>query len=207
MAENRELTLARSINQRNPHHDPKTTARGYYLALTFGTLLSSQGADAQKLYPLGLRVWLDVQHYAGFQMFPDRGSGPAALPGRAAQRERYTTLGGPCRGGPEPVLLCPTWSTTPVYRRAFRASVRPASRARCTGLPAGPALSDREHKAGSRRGLPPSGATPVTRARADQATPRGRNCTLTRGPTGLVVLGMQCSHVRWHEPPMTTRSP
>jgi hypothetical protein len=29
-------------------------ARGYYLALTFGTLLSSQGADAQQLHPLGL---------------------------------------------------------------------------------------------------------------------------------------------------------
>src|SRR3954451_1773986 len=37
-------------------HQPKEThKRGYYLALTFGTLLSSQGADAQKLQPSGLR--------------------------------------------------------------------------------------------------------------------------------------------------------
>src|SRR3954451_20796378 len=54
-AENRELTLAISINQRNPsrtHNEPGT---GYYLALTFGTLLSSQRADAQELRPSGLR--------------------------------------------------------------------------------------------------------------------------------------------------------
>ena len=44
-------------------------------------------------------------------------------------------------------------------------------------------------------------------AAAAQATPRGRNCTLTRGPTGFVVLGTACSQVRWHEPPMTSRSP
>jgi hypothetical protein len=117
------------------------------LALTFGTLLSSQGADAQKLDPSGLRSWLEVPLYAGFQMFPDRGSGPAALAGRAAHGEQYTTLRGLCRG-----------------------------------------VTD----------------GPMTRR---QATPAGRNCTLTRGPTGFVVLGMQCSQVRWQEPPMTTRSP
>ena len=37
------------------------------MALTFGTLLSSQGADAQKLDPHGRRVWRDVLPYAGFQ--------------------------------------------------------------------------------------------------------------------------------------------
>src|SRR3954469_8060449 len=41
----------RDINQ------PKEThKRGCYLALTFGTLLSSQGADAPKLQPRGLRL-------------------------------------------------------------------------------------------------------------------------------------------------------
>src|SRR3954471_6457005 len=50
-AENRELTLAISINPKKP------TKRGCYLALTFGTLLSSQGTDAQQLDPLGLRHW------------------------------------------------------------------------------------------------------------------------------------------------------
>jgi hypothetical protein len=34
------------------------------LALTFGTLLSSQGADAQLLNPLGLRLWRLVLLYA-----------------------------------------------------------------------------------------------------------------------------------------------
>src|SRR4051794_34419522 len=44
-AENRELTLAISINPKKP------TKRGCYLALTFGTLLSSQGADAHETRP------------------------------------------------------------------------------------------------------------------------------------------------------------
>src|SRR3954467_9696748 len=43
--ENRELTLSTSINPKKP------TKRGCYLALTFGTLLSSQGADAHKTRP------------------------------------------------------------------------------------------------------------------------------------------------------------
>src|SRR3954464_10542969 len=50
-AENRDLT-ERATNQ------PKEThKRGCYLALTFGTLLSSQGADAQQRYPLGFGHW------------------------------------------------------------------------------------------------------------------------------------------------------
>ena len=64
------------------------------MALTFGTLLSSQGADAQKLNPSGHRPWLDVQHYAGFQRPARRAAGPAALAGRAAQRESYTPVTG-----------------------------------------------------------------------------------------------------------------
>src|SRR6476646_4161820 len=101
-AENRELD-ALDINQ--PKESPpdlrKDPARGYYLALTFGTLLSSQGADAQKLDPRGLRVW---RICPTLRRFPDAprsgGSGPAALPGRAAQGEHYTTFQGVCRGVP-----------------------------------------------------------------------------------------------------------
>src|SRR5947209_9315245 len=62
---------------------------GYYLALTFGTLLSSQGADAHELNPSGHPSWLVVQLCAGFQNPPAGRPGPAALPGRAAQRESY----------------------------------------------------------------------------------------------------------------------
>ena len=36
------------------------------MALTFGTLLSSQGADAQLLDPLGRRLWRLVSLYAVF---------------------------------------------------------------------------------------------------------------------------------------------
>src|SRR5215210_628889 len=97
-AENRELALSISINQRNPKPEPEGPGTGYYLALTFGTLLSSQGADAQKLDPRGRRPWLEVQLYAGFQELPRGGSGPAALPGRAAHGEPYTIGRGPCAG-------------------------------------------------------------------------------------------------------------
>src|SRR4030095_1337576 len=78
--------------------NPKTRGTGYYLALTFGTLLSSQGADAQKLNPHGPRRWQEVPLYAGFQQLPIRGAGPAAHPGRAAHGEPYTTKRGLCTG-------------------------------------------------------------------------------------------------------------
>src|SRR5947209_335018 len=94
MAENRELTLAISINQRNPHHNPKAVARGKYLALTFGTLLSSQGADAQRTGPSGLRRWRLVQPYAATG-WARQGAPPAGLSARAAQRESYA---GPAGG-------------------------------------------------------------------------------------------------------------
>ncbi|TFV91679.1 hypothetical protein E4P40_05055 [Blastococcus sp. CT_GayMR20] len=44
-----------SINQRNPKPEPEGPGTGYYLALTFGTLLSSQRADAHGPDPRGLR--------------------------------------------------------------------------------------------------------------------------------------------------------
>src|SRR4028119_1654804 len=47
--EPRASTLSMSINPKKP------TKTGYYLALTFGTLLSSQGADAHDTRPAGLR--------------------------------------------------------------------------------------------------------------------------------------------------------
>ena len=40
-----------------------------------------------------------------------------------------------------------------------------------------------------------------------QRTPVGRNWTEILGPTDWRVFGIACSQVRWHEPPMTTRSP
>src|SRR3712207_5688731 len=97
-AENRELD-ALDINQPKESQTRASPGTGYYLALTFGTLLSSQRADAQKTHPHGLRPWPDVQHYAGFQRLPIRGAGPATLPGRAAQEEQYTPPEDPCTGG------------------------------------------------------------------------------------------------------------
>src|SRR6201996_2780156 len=47
----------------------------------------------------------------------------------------------------------------------------------------------------------------LSSAAAAQRTPRGRNCTLIRGPAGRAVFGTACSQVRWQLPPMTSRSP
>src|SRR3712207_3943927 len=74
-AENRELD-ALDIHQPKETHKKGAT----YLALTFGTLLSSQRADAQRLDPLGLRLWRLVPLYAVFGV-SHPGVLSAALPG------------------------------------------------------------------------------------------------------------------------------
>src|SRR5919107_2361679 len=127
-AENRELD-ALDINQpkESQTRTPKDPGTGYYLALTFGTLLSSQRADAQQLGPSGLPRWLDVQHYAGFQRPRTRGAGPADLPVRAAHGERYTTLGALCRGVPRGADHAPSPPVrTPKSASLFRLRTRAA---------------------------------------------------------------------------------
>src|SRR4051795_260822 len=76
--------------QRNPQ-------RGCYLALTFGTLLSSQGADAQQLDPRGLHRWRFVQPYAATDCSHSGIIRLASRP-RAAHREPYTSSRGPAQG-------------------------------------------------------------------------------------------------------------
>ena len=71
------------------------------MALTFGTLLSSQIADAQQLDPSGPRHWLDVQHYAGFRC-PRQRQVPVRQTLRSARRrEKVTCLGRRCQTAPE----------------------------------------------------------------------------------------------------------
>src|SRR5690349_9229902 len=98
-AENRELALSISINQRNPHRAPKNPARGYYLALTFGTLLSSQRADAQKLHPRRGLVpgWMSNTTPVSSDS-PPGGLVRQTLAVRAAHGEQYTTERGSCTG-------------------------------------------------------------------------------------------------------------
>src|SRR3954449_6374508 len=93
-AENRELTHSRysstkgipTVKIRRP------AARGYYLALTFGTLLSSQGADAHEPRPSGLRSKrLSMLRLAEHRSLP-LGVRSAGLPARSAQRRHYTIL-------------------------------------------------------------------------------------------------------------------
>ncbi len=85
------------------------------MALTFGTLLSSQRADAQRIDPSGLPRWLDVQHYAGFQR-PHTG-GLDRRPSRTARRmENHTRLREALHGGsrpPRPVLERPRCRVPP----------------------------------------------------------------------------------------------
>src|SRR5690348_3081166 len=83
--ENRELTVSISIN-------PKKPTKGlYYMALTFGTLLSSQGTDAHRPHPHRLHRW---------RLCPLHTGRPHGLARRLG--ERYTTFAGPCRGVPRP---------------------------------------------------------------------------------------------------------
>src|SRR3954468_10092734 len=85
-AENRELTLAISINPKKP------TKRGCYLALTFGTLLSSQGADAQRHRPLRASSLAEVLPYPASGQPPPKGTPrPASRPARRI--ENHTRLG------------------------------------------------------------------------------------------------------------------
>ena len=123
-------TLSISINQRNPCHDYTSRDTGYYLALTFGTLLSSQRADAQKPDPSGPRPWLDVPHYAGFQRLPTRGAGPADLPVRAAHTEHYTTPRGRAREVPSGGSLARAHGTTCLVGPFVHHPVRPRSQDR-----------------------------------------------------------------------------
>ena len=94
-AENRELALSISINQRNPSHDPQPgRGTGYYLALTFGTLLSSQRADVQELRPRGLhsRRLLVVRRTT---VSSPQGAARRPTKGLARRREKVTSVGVP----------------------------------------------------------------------------------------------------------------
>src|SRR4051812_48469346 len=109
--------------QRNPQ-------RGCYLALTFGTLLSSQGADAHQLDPHGLRRWrLVVQPYVATGC-SRRGIVRLASRPRAAHREPYTTPEGGAQGvrDPDPrPAQSPRRLSIPTVRPGWRAISRTAS--------------------------------------------------------------------------------
>src|SRR5918998_1000320 len=86
--ENRELDAL--VNQ------PKETHKGVTcLALTFGTLLSSQGTDAQRFDPLGLRLWRLVLLYAVFGVLHP-GVLSATLPGPSGAKRTIHDSRGRC---------------------------------------------------------------------------------------------------------------
>src|SRR3954447_5276339 len=103
--EPRALTLSISINPKKP------TKRGCYLALTFGTLLSSQGADAQQLDPFGFSS-LATSHGAPLAGVNTCVGSPRPRRASAAQQERrYTTRSALCTG-----LRSPAGQATPAGR-------------------------------------------------------------------------------------------
>ena len=126
-AENQELALLMSINPKKP------TKRGYYLALTFGTLLSSQGADALVLQPFGpsleavsrLYTVLRSSRTSGVRPAVDQAGGPARS--RSVQREQYTTRRAPRRGSTEGSAL-PSRTPAQDLRRPPDSTTRPFSR-------------------------------------------------------------------------------
>src|SRR5215211_1574780 len=90
----------RDINQ--PKESQTRTLKGpgtgYYLALTFGTLLSSQRADAQDLHPRGLRSRrLLVVAPHNDPPPQERPAGPRR--GLARRREKVTWVGGAVSNG------------------------------------------------------------------------------------------------------------
>ena len=124
------------------------------MALTFGTLLSSQGADAHVPRPIAWPFFVAViPLYTKFRSSRISGIQSGGFPGLA---------------------------TRSVLAWCMQNDTRP-QRASAGGSP-GRSCADR--------------AARLSSGNAAQATPRGRNWTLTLGPTALVVLGMQCSHVR-----------
>src|SRR3954465_8395971 len=113
-AENRELTHSRysSTKEIPTVKIRRPAAQGYYLALTFGTLLSSQGADAQQSGPRGLSSLADCPIHTSHSDVPRSGVRSGALPGRRGAWGTVHEAFGSRRGALPPVLLCPTSTTT-----------------------------------------------------------------------------------------------
>src|SRR3954454_20720038 len=119
------------INQpkESPPRAQRPAARGYYLALTFGTLLSSQGADAHEPRPSGLRSKrLSMLRLAEHRSLP-LGVRSAGLPARSAQRRHFIILC-PRADSPSGVVGLPGVTATPA--RAFPSFSGPGH----TGVPA-----------------------------------------------------------------------
>ena len=123
------------------------------MALTFGTLLSSQGADALVVQPFRPSFEAVSPMYTALRSGQTSGACPAVdqaggpVRSRSVQRERYTTLEAPCtgvRGGA--VLLSSALSPGPAMSLA--AAGKPLVRGRV--------VERRPHRLPSRRSRPAS---------------------------------------------------
>src|SRR3712207_1643361 len=118
-------------------HQPKETHKkgAYYLALTFGTLLSFQGADALVLQPFGLRSrrYLDCTPRSAAvkpRGFVRRLTRLAARSVLARCRENTTPPAAPSAGGSPVGLPSRSIALSPGDRRPPRSAGRPFLRGR-----------------------------------------------------------------------------
>src|SRR3954451_21903909 len=106
MAENRELDALDVQSTKGTHPEPQAPGRGIKnMALTFGTLLRSQGADARRTRPRGPRRRRLVPRYAvhGSLSHPEicpAAPGPLGPVSLGAERKLRGRLGPVKRIGP-----------------------------------------------------------------------------------------------------------
>src|SRR3954453_18321819 len=208
-AENRELTHSRYSSTKGiPTTSPKTRGTGLLLGTDFRHAVEFSRSGRAAIRPSRAFVTGGLSNHTSHSDVPRSGVRSGALPGRrGASRTVHEAFGsrrGPFRG---PALSDVQHNTGPPPDLPVTAATCVSGRLPDGGRPIRSPL-DRGHNSAVARAPPAPcdqrhGENPEER----QATPRGRNWTLTRGPTGLAVLGMQCSQVRWQDPPITTRSP
>src|SRR6478609_1427858 len=96
-AENRELALSISINQRNPKPEQKPW-HGVLLGTDFRHAVEFSKSGRATSRPSRAPLLAGCPPLRRFPAAPHRGTGPADLPVRAAHGEPYTTGRGSCRG-------------------------------------------------------------------------------------------------------------
>ena len=167
----------------------RTADEVYFMALTFGTLLSSQGADAHRHDPFGPIGGNPTKHYSGRRARVKPGSAqlPTWSPHTGHARRRRVALGGCSTGSPVPRLRAgPSRlrsSNTGALASARDARVKSAARG-CGTSPVFAGVSRR--RVGSRPGRSVVSAGRTRRDRAPRSAARrgARPCACPRPAPG-----------------------
>src|SRR4051812_7682947 len=207
-AENRELTHSRYSSTKGIPTETTGSGTGLLLGTDFRHAVEFSRSGRAAIRPSRAFVTGGLSNHTSHSDVPRSGVRSGALPGRRGAwrtvHEAFGSRRGPSAG---PALSDVEHNTGPPPDLPVTAATCVSARLPDGGRPIR-SPSDRGHNAAVARALPaPCDQRHGENPEEPQATPRGRNWTLTRGPTGLAVLGMQCSQVRWQDPPITTRSP